>query len=445
MATLERRNDHFRIIFFYKNKRYAQSLHTGDIKEAETLRGGIEERLMRLNQNLVELRPGADLVDYVVSGINIAEGERPAAQGPPPDKITFAKLRDAYLETHAHGAMEENSLSTVRLHLGHFAVSLGERFPMPDLKQDDLQAHVTKRSQKKYRGKKLSPVTLRKEMASFRAVWNWGVDSGKLTGQFPNRGLKYPKYDEKLPFMTWHEIERKIAPDMTQAEKAELWDCLYLRADELAQLLAFVKDHAAHPWIYPLFCFAAHTGTRRSEILRVLVSDVDFDASVVLVREKKRSRKQRTTRRVPLTPFLIGVLKEWIAAHPGGRHLFCHHGEVARSKKRSKTTGHRNDKERPSSHNGRMATVRKREKTAVGSLTRDEIHDHFKRTLAGSKWAVLRGMHALRHSFISACASKGVDQRLLDEWTGHSTEEQRRRYRHLYPTTQQEAIKGVFE
>lgn len=148
MATLERRKDHFHIIFFYKNKRYAQSLHTDNAKEAEALRGGIEERLMRLNQNLVELRPGANLVDFVVSGINLAEGERPAAQGPPPDKITFAKLRDAYIEAYAHGAMEENSLGTVRLHLGHFAASLGERFPMPDLKQDDLQAHVNKRSQK---------------------------------------------------------------------------------------------------------------------------------------------------------------------------------------------------------------------------------------------------------------------------------------------------------
>jgi hypothetical protein len=46
--------------------------------------------------------------------------------------------------------------------------------------------------------------------------------------------------------------------------------------------------------------------------------------------------------------------------------------------------------------------------------------------------------------FISACASKGVDQRLIDEWTGHATEEQRKRYRHLYPTTQQAAIASVF-
>jgi hypothetical protein len=39
---------------------------------------------------------------------------------------------------------------------------------------------------------------------------------------------------------------------------------------------------------------------------------------------------------------------------------------------------------------------------------------------------------------------KGTDQRLIDEWSGHSTEEQHRRYRHLYPCTQQQALNLVF-
>src|SRR4029079_6560211 len=41
--------------------------------------------------------------------------------------------------------------------------------------------------------------------------------------------------------------------------------------------------------------------------------------------------------------------------------------------------------------------------------------------------------HILRHSFISALASEGVDQRVIDEVVGHQSEEQRKRYRHLYP------------
>jgi integrase len=33
-----------------------------------------------------------------------------------------------------------------------------------------------------------------------------------------------------------------------------------------------------------------------------------------------------------------------------------------------------------------------------------------------------------------------VDQRIIDEWMGHQTEEMRKRYRHLLPDQQQMAI-----
>ena len=77
-------------------------------------------------------------------------------------------------------------------------------------------------------------------------------------------------------------------------------------------------------------------------------------------------------------------------------------------------------------------------------ITRDEAHDHFKRTLADSKWKSLRGYHVLRHSWISAMASEGVDQRIIDEVVGHQSEEQRKRYRHLYPKVMKDAINRVF-
>ena len=49
------------------------------------------------------------------------------------------------------------------------------------------------------------------------------------TGPFPNRGLVYPKTDEKPPFQTWEEIERQIARGgLSAAEQKDLWDCLFL-------------------------------------------------------------------------------------------------------------------------------------------------------------------------------------------------------------------------
>ena len=403
MAALELRHKTYRVVFTYAGKKYSYSLNTGDRDVAEALRGGVEKTLMLLGQGLLKLPNGTDLVAFVKAGGQV---EQPPA--PVLERLNLQKLIEAYLEAHANGAMEDNSLATVRRHLRHVRTTLGERFDVQSLTLDHLQRHVDTRAKKRSRGKRLSPVTLRKEMASFRACWNWGVHGGKLRGPFPCRGLKYPKGEEKPPFQTWAEIERQIAlGGFTEREQTERWDCLFLTVPEIEELLAFVKDKAAHPWIYPAFCFAAHTGTRRSEILRVQTFDVDFASENVLIHEKKRSRGQRTTRRVPLSPFLAAVLREWLARHPGGSSLFCQEKEVFRSKKRSRTTGHRNDAVRTSSLQGRLATVRRRERLAPGALTKDEAHDHLQRTLASSKWKVLKGWHVLRHSFISNCGQGG--------------------------------------
>jgi integrase len=114
---------------------------------------------------------------------------------------------------------------------------------------------------------------------------------------------------------------------------------------------------------------------------------------------------------------LRSVMKNWIADHPGGEFTFCQETIVPRSKK---------------------------SRTAPTPLTRDEAHDHFKRTLTDSPWAKLRGWHIFRHSFCSNCAAAGIDQRIIDAWVGHQTEEMVRRYRHLIPSQSQEAIRIVF-
>jgi integrase len=124
---------------------------------------------------------------------------------------------------------------------------------------------------------------------------------------------------------------------LTPKEIGELWDALYLRPHEIAELLEHVRTHARHDWIYPLACMAGHTGTRRSELIRMLASDVDFTAGSVTIREKKRVKGKRSTRRAPLTPTLRVALEAWLAVHPGGPSLFCQSGEVGHSKKLSRT------------------------------------------------------------------------------------------------------------
>jgi integrase len=414
MASLELQNETYRIVFLHSGRKRSYSLKTGSEKDAERMKGSVEDILFRIAQGYMSVPRGVDVVAFLKNG-----GKPPAAEETLADDISLQKLRDRYIDTHSNGALEPNTLLTIKIHLGHLIETLGARFAVSKLTQPDLQRHIDRRGRAKgLRGKKLSPATLRKEITSFRAVWNWAKNAKLVAGDYPNAGLVFPKSDEKPPFATYDEIETRIARGgLSKAEIRQMWDCLFLTLPEIAQFLDHIQRKARMPWLYPMVCTAAHTGARRSELLRIGIHDVDVNAGTILLHEKKREKQKRTTRRVPLSPSLLEVLKTWIAEHPGGPTLFCQAMDVERSKTR---------------------------RQAPTPVTRDEAHDHFQRVLAESKWDKLRGWHVLRHSFASNCAAKAVDQRLIDEWMGHQTEEMRKRYRHLMPSTQQAAIRAVF-
>lgn len=428
MASLQERSGSYRFIFRFRGKQHFATIGKVSVEEAKAKAAQVDYLLLRLKQGYETLPPGVDVVDFL-----LRDGKPVAKDGAVATPVTLGGLRDRYLETHGNGTLEERTLDGIRLHFRHLATALGEAFPIGELALADLQGYVDRRAKARGTRGKLSPATIRKEIVTLRTAWNWGVRMGLVAGRFPNGGLRYPKRDAKPPFQTRPEIERQVA-GLPAKGRAELWDALYLMTlPEVEGLLAHVEAHAGHPWIHPLIATAAYTGARRSELIRMRVSDVDFEGGIITVREKKRSHSERTSRRVPLTSALAAILRVWIAAHPGGPWLFCQAGEVGRSKKRGRTTGHRSVATRPTTIAGRAAGVRNREGTGITPLTKDEAHDHLKRTLAGSPWAVVRGYHTLRHSFISACASKGVDQRLIQEWVGHLTPEVHKRYSHLYP------------
>lgn len=434
----------FRISFRFGNppRQFHKSLETTDPRTAESDKGRIEGTLTAINKGWLQVPPGADFWQFVYSGGKLEE--KPAVE----EVVTLKKLFARYQEEMPHGAMEKNSLATVGLHLKHLARIFGEKQAAQALTTADLQRYVNQRAQERFRGKLIKATTIRKEVASFRAVWNWGVSHHLLTGPAPTKGLKYEKRDEKLPFMTWKEIEQRIGRGgLSEDEINELWDCLFLDTREIEELLSFVKAQAAHPLVYPMFVFAAHTGARRSEICRSLVTDFDFKSGQVCLREKKRDRTVKFTfRHVPMTPLLREVMETWFQNdHPGGPFAFCLGDLVARSRKRSPTTGHKGEKTRATTLTGRLADVRERtELPGQKPLTKNEATHHFKHPLQGSKWEKLRGFHVLRHSFATNCAANGANQSMINRWMGHQTIEMQNRYQHRFPDREQEAIKKVF-
>jgi hypothetical protein len=79
-----------------------------------------------------------------------------------------------------------------------------------------------------------------------------------------------------------------------------------------------VRTHANHPWIYPLACMAGHTGARRSELIRMLASDVDFAGGRVVLREGKRVKGLLEVLDFvggsPVGPTIVGIR---VAGHEG--------------------------------------------------------------------------------------------------------------------------------
>jgi integrase len=432
----------FRILFRFGRKQFHKSLLTEDEAKARGMQATIDETLHDLKRGRLALPADADFWTFVLSGGKLTQAVSV------PDQLSLEGLFARYEELLPPGALEKNTRATYELHKKHLLRVLGGKRAAQSLTLTDLQEYANRRASETYRDKPISSVTIKKEVATLRAVWNEGVHHQLVTGAAPVKGLKYDKGEESLPFMTWREIEQRIAKGgLTPEQIDELWDCLFLDTEQVGQVLEYVRRHAAYPFIYPMLVFVAHTGARRSEMMRRRVDDLDFGAGEVLIREKKRDRSVKLTfRRLPMSLLLRRVMQDWLRrGHPGGPYLFCQQDVVARSSKRSLTTGHQNPKSRATSCKGRMATVRERtERLGRESLTSKEATYHFRKALAGSKWEVLRGFHVFRHSFASNLARVGVDQREVDALLGHQTEEMRRRYRHLFPDQRENAIKKLF-
>ncbi len=419
MASIEQRGKSYRVIFRFDGQRYTRSLQTKCERTATAALLRLEDNLRRVQLGTLLVPEAADSATFLLSDGQVTTQAKPEAEPKPQPRIsTLSKLCEQYLDSMPEGALESTTLECLQIHIRHFRRVFGTRFQSADMDLAELQKYVNKRAKAKgRRGKPLSAKTIKKELASLSTIWSWALQHKYVHEPLNKAGLRLPKTDEKPPFQTMAEVNEKIAlGGLSENDQAELWDAVFLTVPEVSELLEFVRTQALHPFIYPMFAFAAHTGARRSEIIRSQVHDIDLKNGKITLREKKRSRGQRTRRSVPISPFLTEVMRDWFGQHPGGNHTFPIETVVRTSKIRLQPM----------------------------QLTPDEATRHFRQTMDGSQWNNLRGWHLFRHSFCSNCAAAGVDQRLIDEWVGHQTDEMRRRYRHLIPSQQQEAISAVF-
>jgi hypothetical protein len=168
MAAWQQRGGSFRVLFRFRGKQHAFNLGAVTKAEAEAKTDQVDYLLMRLKQRLIELPADADIVEFVQFDGKMPSSQLPAV--PSREKIGLSDLGRRYAEA-IRASVEASTVGMVELHFRHLVRHLGEAFPVKELRHADLQRYVDRRAKEPgIKGRKLSPVTIEKELVSFESV-----------------------------------------------------------------------------------------------------------------------------------------------------------------------------------------------------------------------------------------------------------------------------------
>lgn len=188
------------------------------------------------------------------------------------------------------------------------------------------------------------------------------------------------------------------------------WGQVYFSAEETAELLSLMEDKLGHSEkaddrrLFGATVFTAYTAARRSELVRVKRSDLDFEANSVMLRIRKGRRDQSwVPHRVPLHEQLREFLLAYIESLPADRECIFAENDV------HLVNGVFDDRNTGTKSN------------RLGKLMRD--------ALADTDFKMVSGFHIHRHTLSSMLASLH-DVRTVMNIIGHKTERISLRYQH---------------
>ncbi|MFO7963316.1 MAG: tyrosine-type recombinase/integrase [Desulfobacterales bacterium] len=143
----------------------------------------------------------------------------------------------------------------------------------------DLRQVDSKSIRNKYRPGRLRPATIQLVFALIRHLFNWASAEGLYSGTNPCKGVKMPKFDNRVSAMlSRDEIKRLLAT---------------LDADKNDRACLVIK-------------YALYSGKRLGEILKLKWDDVNFEACFVTYRGE--NTKGGKTQILPLSSMQIEIL-----------------------------------------------------------------------------------------------------------------------------------------
>lgn len=400
MAELLLKNSNYYVRFRLHGRAYKKSLQTQDEKQALAAQNITELALHRIRTGQLLLPADANPGDFVVSGGAITSSVRKTHP-------SLRKLVDEFVEAQKL-LVAESWHNTLQIHLRHFLAYLGSKADAPcqQVGHRHIEGYLSARLAKR------SSDTVKMERATLVRFFSWAVRQDYYSIS-PAKDLEPIKASgDRSPFRTTAQIEAIIKRGGLESDATlKLWDTLYLTPREIGQILELARKYATTDYAHLLHAIPAYTGIRRGELLRLRWVDIDLDERSLTARSKKQSRQRlETTRHIEIHPELAIVLQKWKKKRPQGQFVVC-------------------------------------KEDAIEPLTLDEAKYAFWQPLNNTPWCLNKakrwyklGFHTYRHSFASNLAAAGVDQRVIDELMGHTSESMRKRYRHLFPRLKTAAV-----
>lgn len=215
------------------------------------------------------------------------------------------------------------------------------------------------------RGKPYAPATIKHQLVILRRLYNLARKWDMYDGKSPLESVTMPKLDnQQTEFLTNEQLTRLL-------EVLEKWP--------FRDSVAFIK-------------FALFTGLRRGELFKLTWDDIDFERSLVRLRDPKGGK----TENIPVSPEALGVLRD----------LEVTSSYVFPGK----------DGKQRTNFNGPWSRIRK----AAG------LPENFR-------------FHGLRHHFASTLVSAGYDLLVVQKLLTHKDSRTTQRYAHLSPGVLKEA------
>ena len=246
-----------RIHFRYGGRQLNRVEKVESERHAQRIVALAEDTLQDLERGKLAIPDGVDAKAFILTGGKVQKRADRVADSLHDDAKppTIGSVFDVYEATLTPGSKEASSIETEAIHGRHFRRVLGA-----DRRFDSLSVEVLQRYADKRAGEGVVRETIRKELATLRVVWGWAFKRGHVATPpaWKPSDLTLPKAHEKPPFQTWDQIARKIERGgLSAVQQAGLWECLWLDQGQTVAALAWAKEHARHPFIHPMFAFAA--------------------------------------------------------------------------------------------------------------------------------------------------------------------------------------------